>query len=260
MPVFRHCAGARRRKDGMSGWLAIAGLGPGDAALLTAEVRETLAEATDVLGYMPYVARIAPRPGLTLHASDNREELARARQALRLVADGKRAVIVSSGDPGVFAMAAAVFEVLEDTPAWQALDIRVLPGITAMLAAAARAGAPLGHDFCAINLSDNLKPWALIEKRLRLAAQADFAMAFYNPRSLARPAGFGRALEILREECEPERLLIFARAVSTPQERILTVKLSEAAPEMADMRTIVLVGNRATRKVGRFVYTPRSTA
>jgi len=242
----------------MSGWLAIAGLGPGDEALVTQEVREALAQASDVLGYTPYVARVAPRAGLVLHASDNREELARARHALRLAAEGRRAVIVSSGDPGVFAMAAAVFEVLEEEPEWLALDVRVLPGITAMLAAAARAGAPLGHDFCAINLSDNLKPWALIEKRLRLAAQADFAMAFYNPRSLARPEGFGRALSVLREECEPERLVIFARAVSTQQERIVTVTLAEATPEMADMRTMVLVGNSATRKAGRFVYTPRA--
>jgi precorrin-3B C17-methyltransferase len=241
----------------MSGWLAIAGLGPGDDALLTAEVREALAQATDVLGYIPYVARIAPRPGLTLHPSDNREELARARYALALAAGGAQAVIVSSGDPGVFAMASAVFEVLGEREEWLHLDIRVLPGITAMLAAAARAGAPLGHDFCAINLSDNLKPWALIERRLRLAAQADFAMAFYNPRSASRPEGLGRALAVLREACEPERLLVFARAVTTPQEQLITVTLAKATPEMADMRTVVLVGNSATRQVGRFVYTPR---
>ncbi|HYP64459.1 MAG TPA: precorrin-3B C(17)-methyltransferase, partial [Acidocella sp.] len=163
-------------------------------------------------------------------------------------------------DPGVFAMAASVFEVLEEAPEWQFLDVRVLPGITAMLAAAAKAGAPLGHDFCAINLSDNLKPWALIEKRLRLAAQADFVMALYNPRSAARPDGFGRALAILREECEPERLLIFARAVTTPQEQIQTVTLAAAEAEMADMRTIVLIGSRSTREVGRFVYTPRGAS
>ncbi|MDE1897131.1 MAG: precorrin-3B C(17)-methyltransferase [Rhodospirillales bacterium] len=242
----------------MSGWLVIAGLGPGDAALITPEVSAALADATDVLGYTPYVARVAARAGLNLHASDNREELDRARHGLSLAASGRKAVIVSSGDPGVFAMAAAVFEVLEEQPGWLALDIRVLPGITAMLAAAAKAGAPLGHDFCAINLSDNLKPWAVIEKRLRLAAQADFAMAFYNPRSQSRPDGFGKALDILREVCEPERLVIFARAVSTPQEHISVVKLAEATPEMADMRTIVLVGNSQTKQAGRFVYTPRS--
>lgn len=242
----------------MSGWLAIAGLGPGDAALITPEVSATLAQASDVLGYIPYVARIAPRPGLALHPSDNREELAMARHALRLAQAWGRVVIVSSGDPGVFAMAAAVFEVLEEEPGWAGLEIRVLPGITAMLAAAARAGAPLGHDFCAINLSDNLKPWPVIEKRLRLAAQADFAMGFYNPRSKSRPEGFGRALSVLREECEPERLMIFARAVSTPEERISVVTLAEATPEMADMRSIVLLGNSQTRRVGRFVYTPRA--
>ncbi len=242
----------------MSGWLAIAGLGPGDAALITPEVSAALADATDVLGYAPYVARVAAREGLSLHTSDNREELDRARHALRLAAAGRKAVIVSSGDPGVFAMAAAVFEVLEEQPEWAGLEVRVLPGITAMLAAAAKAGAPLGHDFCAINLSDNLKPWAVIESRLRLAAQADFAMAFYNPRSKARPDGFGQVLDVLRTECEPERLVVFARAVSTPEETIRIVALAEALPEMADMRTIVLVGNSQTKKAGQFVYTPRS--
>ena len=242
----------------MSGWLCIVGLGPGDADLVTPEVNTALAAATDVVGYIPYVARIAPRDGLTLHASDNRVEMDRARAALGLAAAGRQVVVVSSGDPGVFAMAAAVFEALEGQPEWQALDIRVLPGITAMLAAAARAGAPLGHDFCAINLSDNLKPAALIEARVRAAAGADFAMAFYNPRSASRPETFSRILDLLREVCEPERLIIFARAVSTPEEAIRTVTLRDATPEMADMRTVVIVGNAATRRVGRFVYTPRS--
>ena len=242
----------------ISGWLCIAGLGPGDEHLVTPEVSAALAEATDVVGYIPYVARIAPRDGLMLHPSDNRVELERARAALSMAAAGRKVVVVSSGDPGVFAMAAAVFEALEGQPAWQALDIRVLPGITAMLAAAAKAGAPLGHDFCAINLSDNLKPAALIEARVRAAAAADFALAFYNPRSSSRPATFGRILQVLRQECEPERLVIFARAVSTPEEAIHTVALRDATPEMADMRTVVIVGNAATRRVGRFVYTPRS--
>ena len=241
----------------MTGWLVVAGLGPGDAGLITPEVTLALAQATDVIGYFPYVARIGPRDGLTLHASDNRVELDRAALALDLAGAGRRVVVVSSGDPGVFAMASAVFEALEARPLDHALDIRILPGITAMLAAAARAGAPLGHDFCAINLSDNLKPWELVEARLRAAAKADFAMAFYNPRSASRPHQFGRALEILLAECGPARLITFARAVSTPEEHILTVTLSEATPEMADMRTVVIVGNSATRRVGRFVYTPR---
>lgn len=241
----------------MSGWLAVAGLGPGDDALVTNEVRAALAEATDVIGYIPYVARVAPREGLTLHPSDNRVELDRANHALDLVRDGRKVVIVSSGDPGVFAMAAALFEALEHRSRPEAFDIRILPGITAMLAAAARLGAPLGHDFCAINLSDNLKPWELIERRLRLAGQAGFAMAFYNPRSSSRPAHFARVLDILREECGPQTLISFARAVSTPDERLQTVTLAEATPDMADMRTMVIVGNRDTRRVGSFVYTPR---
>ncbi|MFZ4288242.1 precorrin-3B C(17)-methyltransferase [Variovorax sp. HJSM1_2] len=242
----------------MSGWLCIAGLGPGDTQLITPEVSSALAYATDVVGYIPYVRRIAPRDGLTLHASDNRVELDRARAALTMAAAGRKVVVVSSGDPGVFAMAAAVMEALEGEPLWHPLDIRILPGITAMLAAAAKAGAPLGHDFCTINLSDNLKPASLIETRVRAAAGADFAMAFYNPRSASRPETFGRILQILREVCGPERLIIFARAVSTPEEHIHTVTLAEATADMADMRTVVIVGNSATRRVGRFVYTPRS--
>jgi precorrin-3B C17-methyltransferase len=242
----------------VTGWLAIVGLGPGDHRMVTPEVSAALAEATDVVGYIPYVARVAPRAGLTLHPSDNRVELDRARAALKMASAGHKVVVVSSGDPGVFAMASAVFEALEGRPDWQALDIRVLPGITAMLAAAAAAGAPLGHDFCCINLSDNLKPWEVIETRLRHAARADFAMAFYNPRSASRPEGFVRALATLRQECGPDRLITFARAVSTPEQRIQTVTLGEATPDMADMRTVVIVGNSATRRVGCFVYSPRS--
>lgn len=248
----------------MSGWLAIAGLGPGGETLITPEVQTALAEATDIVGYSPYVARVADRPGLTKHASDNRVELDRAAHALDLAANGQRVVVVSSGDPGVFAMASAVFEALEAGPeAWRAIDIRVLPGITAMLAASAAAGAILGHDFCAINLSDNLKPWSLIEKRLRAAIDGDFACAFYNPRSKARPEGFTRALELLKASCAPERLITFARAVSTDDEQIITVALKDAQPEMADMRTVVLVGSSQTRQIARsdkapLVYTPRS--
>ncbi|MEG3175495.1 precorrin-3B C(17)-methyltransferase [Sphingomonas sp. RB3P16] len=249
----------------MSGWIAIAGLGPGDAALVTPEVTAALDAASDVIGYIPYVARVAPRVGLTLHASDNRVELDRARHALELAMAGHRVVVVSSGDPGVFAMAAAVFEAVEHGPlAWRELDIRVLPGITAMLAAAARAGAPLGHDFCAINLSDNLKPQTLIERRIRLAAEADFAIAFYNPRSKSRPDGFGRALEILRDVCADDRPVLFARAVSTPEETLRVVPLPDARPEMADMRTVVIVGSSTTRTIIRsgapILYTPRSAA
>ena len=246
-----------------SGWLAIAGLGPGDSALITPEVTDALTRATDVIGYIPYVARIAPRPGLRLHASDNRVEIDRAGHALRLAAAGARVVVVSSGDPGVFAMAAAVFEAIEHgLPAWRALDVRVLPGITAMLAAAARAGAPLGHDFCAINLSDNLKPWPLIARRIALAAEADFAIAFYNPRSRARPDTLDAAFAILREACGDDRPVLFARAVTTAEEALRIVPLPAARGAMADMRTMVIVGSSRTRLIARtgapILYTPRS--
>ncbi|MEM7318752.1 MAG: precorrin-3B C(17)-methyltransferase [Pseudomonadota bacterium] len=248
----------------MSGWLKIVGLGPGSEAMITPEVTEVLATATDVIGYIPYVARVAPREGLSLHASENRVEIDRSRHALSLAADGHCVVVVSSGDPGVFAMASAVFEAVEDGPDdWRDLDISVLPGISAMLAAAASAGAPLGHDFCVINLSDNLKPWSLIERRLELAAKGDFAMAFYNPRSKSRPEGFEKTLKILSRHCEPERLILFARAVSTPEESLHIERLADATPEMADMRTIVIVGSSRTRLVERqgkpILYTPRST-
>ena len=247
----------------MTGRVIVAGLGPGDPAQVTPLVEAAIAKATDVIGYIPYVARITPREGLTLHPSDNRVEADRAQHALELAAAGKEVLIVSSGDPGVFAMAAALFEVLEtDLKRWQDVEIEILPGITAMLAAAARAGAPLGHDFCVINLSDNLKPWALIEKRLRLAAEADFAMAFYNPRSKSRPEGFEKTLDILKSCCGDDRPVIFARAVSTKDETISVVPLSQTTPEMADMRTVVLVGSSKTRTVPHqgklWSYTPRS--
>jgi len=247
----------------MTGSVIIAGLGPGDDNLVTPQVANALAQATDIVGYFPYVDRVPPREGLTLHGSDNRVEIDRSQHALQMAADGKRVVVVSSGDPGVFAMASALFEALENGPSeWLEIQIDVLPGITAMLAASARAGAPLGHDFCAINLSDNLKPWALIEKRLRLAAEADFAMAFYNPRSKSRPEGFERTLEILKDACGDDRPVIFARNVSRPDETIKIVPLSQTTPDMADMRTMVLVGSSQTRIIerdmGPIVYTPRS--
>ncbi|MFD2180638.1 precorrin-3B C(17)-methyltransferase [Rhodoplanes azumiensis] len=247
-----------------AGSLVVAGLGPGDPRLTTPEVTDALADATDLIGYGPYIARVPDRPGLAKHGSDNREEIDRARHALTLASAGRRVVVASSGDPGVFAMAAAVLEAVEHgDPAWRELDLRVLPGVTAMTAAAARAGAPLGHDFCAINLSDNLKPWALVEKRLRLAAEADFVIALYNPVSKARPHQLGRALDILRSLRAPTTPVIFATAVSAPQETIDTVPLAEAVASRADMRTLVIVGSSQTRLITRtggpaFVYTPRS--
>ena len=246
----------------MIGWVSIVGLGPGSEDLVTPEVSNALSEATDIVGYIPYVARVPDRADLVKHASDNRVELDRARHALEMASAGRRVAVVSSGDPGVFAMASAVFEAVEaGPPAWRELDVRVLPGITAMLAAAARVGAPLGHDFCAINLSDNLKPWSLIETRLRLAVEADFAMAFYNPRSKARPESFEKVLSLLQIICADDRPVVFARAVSTLEEKLQVIALPDCKAEMADMRTVVLVGSSQTRVIERqgspFVYTPR---
>mgnify|MGYP003377093375 CR=1 FL=1 len=190
----------------------------------------------------------------------------RARAALALAAEGRRVAVVSGGDPGVFAMAAAVCEAAEAGPeAWRALEIAVVPGVTAMLAVAARCGAPLGHDFCAISLSDNLKPWALVEARLRAAAAVGFVLALYNPVSRARPWQLGRAFDLLRGILPGATPVVFGRAAGRADERIAVVPLAEAAAGMADMATCVIVGSAETRVVGRgarppLVYTPRFAA
>ncbi|HKP61961.1 MAG TPA: precorrin-3B C(17)-methyltransferase [Polyangiales bacterium] len=247
----------------MNGQLRVVGLGPGPAEWITPESSAALAAASDIVGYHAYVSRLTVRPGQKVHASDNREELMRARQALELAAAGARVVVVSGGDPGVFAMAAALFEALEAGPAeWRALEIAVLPGVTAMLAAAARLGAPLGNDFCAINLSDNLKPWSVIERRLSLAAQADFVIALYNPASRSRREQLRTAFEILRRERAPETLVVFAAAIGRPDEQVRLRRLVDADPELADMRTLVLIGASGTRSIERpgalpYIYTPR---
>lgn len=245
------------------GNIKVVGLGPGAGDLVTPQATAAIAGASDIVGYRTYVARIEARPGQVLHASDNREETARARMAFELAASGGNVVIVSSGDPGVFAMASAVFEVLEDgEAAWREIDVQVLPGVTSMLAAAAKIGAPLGHDFCAINLSDNLKPRELILHRITMAVRGDFAMAFFNPRSKARPGFFQDVLETLQKECGPDRPVIFARAVSTESEEIQATTLAEATADMADMRTLVIVGSSATRQIGgtKYLYTPRGAS
>ncbi|CAN7325455.1 precorrin-3B C(17)-methyltransferase [Phenylobacterium sp. LjRoot225] len=248
----------------MSGRLFIVGLGPGDASLLTPRAAEALAQATDVLGYGPYVARVPERSGLTRHLTDNREELTRARHALEIAAAGRIAAVVSSGDPGVFAMASAVFEAIEaGDPVWREIEVEVIPGVSAMFAAAARLGAPLGHDFCALSLSDNLKPWDVVLDRLTAAARAGFVVALYNPISKARPWQLGAAFERLREILPPQTPIAFARAVSRADERILTTDLANARPEDADMSTLVLVGSAQTRRIERpdgrsWLYTRRS--
>jgi len=250
----------------MSGQLAIIGLGPGDARYLTAEAADALAAADALYGYGPYLDRVPPRPGQARYASDNREEKARAAAALRHATQGARVAVVSGGDPGVFAMAAAVCAEIEaGPPSWRALDLVVVPGITAMLAVAARAGAPLGHDFCALSLSDNLKPWELIERRLDAAASAGFAIALYNPVSTARPWQFGVALERLRRHLPPSTPLVFGRAIGRADEDLSVVTLDAADAAHADMATLVIVGSRETRVIARagrppLVYTPRAAA
>jgi precorrin-3B C17-methyltransferase len=250
----------------VSGHLAVVGLGPGDARCLTPDAEAALAEAHAVYGYAPYLDRVPARTGQTRQPSDNREERERAGAALRHAAQGARVAVVSGGDPGVFAMAAAVCEEIESGPeSWRALDVDIIPGVTAMLAVAARIGAPLGHDFCALSLSDNLKPWALIERRLDAAASAGFVIALYNPISRARPWQFGTALERLRLHLPPSTPIVFGRAVTRPSERIDVVTLDRAETVEADMATLIIVGSRETRIIARpgkppLVYTPRASA
>ena len=250
----------------MSGHLAVVGLGPGDARYLTAEAVEALAAAQALYGYGPYLDRVPVRPGQSRHASDNREERARAAAALAHASQGARVAVVSGGDPGVFAMAAAICEEIESGPeSWRALDVTVVPGITAMLAVAARIGAPLGHDFCALSLSDNLKPWELIERRLDAAAGAGFVLALYNPVSRARPWQFAAAIERLRRHLPPSTPVVFGRAVGRPDEQVSVVTLDAADATQADMATLVIVGSRETRVIERpgrspLVYTSRAVA
>lgn len=234
------------------GSLDVVGLGPGPAHWLTPEATAVLDRATDVVGYAPYVARVPERPGLLRHASDNRVELDRARHALDLALAGARVAVVSGGDPGIFAMAAAVFEALDrDGPRWAGVPVHVVPGVSAMQAAAARLGAPLGHDFCVMSLSDNLKPWSIVERRLRAAADGDFVLALYNPASAARPGQLGDAFAILRDLKSPATPVAFARAVGRPDEAIALMSLGEADPARADMSTLVIVGSSETRVVAR---------
>jgi precorrin-3B C17-methyltransferase len=250
----------------VSGQLAVVGLGPGDARWLTPEAAGALAAADAVYGYGPYLDRVPVRDGQARHASDNREESARAAAALDHAAQGAKVAIVSGGDPGVFAMATAVCAEIEAGPeAWRALDLVIVPGLTAMLAVAARVGAPLGHDFCALSLSDNLKPWELIERRLDAAASAGFVIALYNPVSRARPWQLGTALERLRRHLPDTTPVVFGRAVGRGDERVAVTTLGEAVPANADMATLIIVGSRETRTVARpcgvpLVYTPRAAA
>jgi len=247
----------------VTGRVMVVGLGPGPAEWMTPDARAAIEAASDVVGYGPYVERLALRAEQRVHLSDNRVEIERARLALKLAAEGRTVAVVSGGDPGVFAMAAAVFEAIERNPQWLELDIAVKPGVTAMQAAAARLGAPLGHDFCAISLSDNLKPWAIVERRLRAAADGDFVIALYNPASRARPTRITQAFELLRGEKASTTPVAFARAVGRADETLIMTTLGEADPSLADMATLVVIGSSETRFIGRdggwaWMLTPRA--
>ncbi|WP_322013697.1 precorrin-3B C(17)-methyltransferase [Paraburkholderia sp. J12] len=258
-PVDPHTVGRARGK------LTVLGLGPGRADLLAPAARAALDAATDIVGYATYVEMAGPlRDGQQRHATDNREELQRARHAFELASEGRRVAVVSSGDPGVFAMAAAVLEALEtsDDARWHTVELEIVPGISAALATAALAGAPLGHDFCMLSLSDNLKPWAVIERRLAHAAEADLVMAFYNPISRARPWQLDRALEIVRRYRTPQTRVVLGRDVGRPAESLRHTTLGALRAEDVDMRTMVIVGSSATRGFargdgGEWTYTPR---
>jgi cobalt-precorrin 5A hydrolase / precorrin-3B C17-methyltransferase len=248
------------------GKLTVIGTGPGAKQWMSPEVRDTIRAATDLVGYQTYIELIGDLAvGKVCHASDNRVELDRSRLALDLAASGKNVVVVSSGDPGIFAMAAAVFEVLdrEAKPEWQTIDLHIAPGISAMQAAAAAIGAPLGHDFCAISLSDILKPWEIVEQRIAAAAEADFAIAFYNPVSSQRSWQLAAAKEILLKFRSPTTTVILARNLGRVGQSVQVITLGELTPELADMRTVILIGSSQTRVIpradgGSWVYTPRS--
>jgi precorrin-3B C17-methyltransferase len=246
-----------------AGSLVVVGLGPGTAEWLTPAASDALARATDLVGYGPYLDRAPAHAHQRRHASDNRVEVERAAMALDLAAAGKHVAVVSGGDPGVFAMAAAIFEALDGGgPEWRSVPITVEPGITAMLAAAARLGAPLGGDFCAMSLSDNLKPWEVIVHRLTSALNADFVISLYNPISAARPWQLGEALTLAGTIRAAQTPVIFARAVGRPNESLTIARLDQAGEIAADMSTLVMIGASTTKLIARgrerpYVYTPR---
>ncbi|MEU8828035.1 precorrin-2 C(20)-methyltransferase [Streptomyces sp. NPDC048636] len=243
------------------GEVVVVGLGPAGPLWLTPEARGELAAAGDLVGYTTYLNRVPVRPGQRRHASDNKVEAERAEFALELARRGRRVAVVSSGDPGVFAMATAVLEAASEDP-YREVPVRVLPGMTAAHAAAARAGAPLGHDYAVVSLSDRLKPWEVIAERLRAAAAADLVLALYNPGSRSRVWQVGKARELLLEHRAPDTPVVMGRDVGGPEERIRIVRLADLDPAQVDMRTILLIGSSQTRTVRRgdgteIVWTPR---
>lgn len=245
----------------VTGSVAVVGLGPAGREWTTPQVQGVLAEADDLIGYKPYLDRIAANSRQRRHASDNKVEAERAQFALDLAARGSRVVVVSSGDPGVFAMAAAVLEEAIDER-YAEVDVQVYPGLTAAQAVASRVGAPLGHDFCVLSLSDRLKPWEAIERRLRAAAEGDFVLAIYNPASRSRTWQVGAARDLLLEHRAPETPVVIGRDVGGREESIKVVTLATLDPSDVDMRCLLLIGSSTTRVVEKpggtpVVFTPR---
>ncbi|GJF27374.1 putative cobalamin biosynthesis protein CobI [Kitasatospora sp. NE20-6] len=243
------------------GEVVVVGTGPAGPLWLTPEARGALAAATDLVGYTTYLDRVPVRPGQLRHGSDNKVEAERAEFALDLARRGRRVAVVSSGDPGVFAMATAVLEAAGADP-YRSVPVRVLPGMTAAHAAASRAGAPLGHDYAVVSLSDRLKPWTVIAERLRAAAAADLVLALYNPGSKSRTTQVGLARDLMLEYRAADTPVVMARDVGGPTERVRTVRLADLDPAQVDMRTLLLIGSSQTRLVQRdngteVVWTPR---
>ncbi|MFB8208597.1 precorrin-2 C(20)-methyltransferase [Streptomyces sp. NPDC056010] len=252
---------ARPERAPGDGEVTVVGTGPAGPLWLTPETRGALAAADDLVGYTTYLDRVPVRPGQTRHGSDNKVESERAEFALDLARRGRRVAVVSGGDPGVFAMATAVLEVASQEE-YADVPVRVLPGVTAANAAAARAGAPLGHDYATISLSDRLKPWEVIAERLRAAASADLVLALYNPGSRSRTWQVGKARDLLLEHRSPDTPVVLGRDVGGPSESVRTVRLADLDPAEVDMRTILIVGSSQTRWGRRgdgtqIVWTPR---
>ncbi len=243
------------------GSVSVVGLGPAGAGWLTPEARGALAAADDLVGYTTYVDRVPARTGQRRHDSDNKVESERAEFALDLARQGRRVAVVSSGDPGVFAMASAVLEVASEER-YSGVPVRVVPGMTAAHAAAARAGAPLGHDYATISLSDRLKPWQVVAERLAAAAAADLVLVLYNPASRSRTWQVGRTRDLLLEHRAPDTPVVVARDVGGPEESVRVVHLADLDPAVVDMRTLLIIGSSQTRAVTRadgreVVWTPR---
>ena len=236
--------------------LLVVGLGPGPDGWLTPEVSSALAEVDHVVGYGPYVSRVPQRAGLTRHASGNTVEVDRARLALDLALAGEKVAVVSGGDAGVFGMAAAVFEAAEDST-YAEVSIRVLPGVSAVQAVAARAGAPIGGDFAVVSLSDRLKPWSVVEHRLRAIAEADLVLAIYNPASRSRTSQVATAQDVLLEHRKPDTVVVVGRDIGRAEESLTVTTLAELDPDSIDMKCLLIVGASGTRISPAGVWTPR---